>query len=340
MSFLFENFATSQLNEALTSIGTEMNIPPADEGLFPSASSTDDPAPCILFDRDRVQPPEVIYMTNNAADGSFTIIRAQEGSVAQAWPVGTVLFNTLTAAAYAGLQTDTSAFALKDMSNVEAKSITGSLIDDFTIDTPNINGDAISNAKLQTNSIHASEILADSITTVKILNGNVTNAKLDTDAVQTANILNEAITKDKIVESQQLPPGAIVMHGGGSLPTGWLNCDGDPVSRTTFADLFAIIGTTFGVGDGSTTFNVPSFIQKVPKGYLGAGTYALGNAHAAANLAHVHPMSFVEGGGGVDDAEFNSTGAAAASQNTGSEGEADSVLTGAAALFINFIIKT
>lgn len=57
--------------------------------------------------------------------------------------------------------------------------------------------------------------------------------------------------------AQILPPGVIIPYGSATAPTGWLLCDGAAVSRTTYADLFAIIGTTFGVGDGSTTFNVP-----------------------------------------------------------------------------------
>lgn len=53
------------------------------------------------------------------------------------------------------------------------------------------------------------------------------------------------------------PVGSVVMYGGGSAPTGWLLCDGSAVSRTTYSDLFAVVGTTYGVGDGSTTFNLP-----------------------------------------------------------------------------------
>lgn len=41
-------------------------------------------------------------------------------------------------------------------------------------------------------------------------------------------------------------------------PTGWLKCDGSAVSRTIYADLFAVIGTTYGAGDGVTTFNIPN----------------------------------------------------------------------------------
>ncbi len=52
--------------------------------------------------------------------------------------------------------------------------------------------------------------------------------------------------------------GDIVMTGRSSAPSGWLLCDGSAINRTTYAVLFAAIGTTFGVGDGSTTFNIPN----------------------------------------------------------------------------------
>jgi len=69
--------------------------------------------------------------------------------------------------------------------------------------------------------------------------------------------------------------GAITGEGKlwftGTAPTGWLLCNGDAVSRTTYADLFAVIGTTYGSGNGSTTFNVPDFRGRVPAG-IGAAT--------------------------------------------------------------------
>lgn len=52
--------------------------------------------------------------------------------------------------------------------------------------------------------------------------------------------------------------GIIMAWPTGSAPTGWLLCDGTAVSRATYSDLFAVVGTTFGAGDGSTTFNVPN----------------------------------------------------------------------------------
>lgn len=71
-----------------------------------------------------------------------------------------------------------------------------------------------------------------------------------------------------------VPTGAIQAFGGSSAPSGYLLCQGQAVSRATYAALYAILGTTFGSGDGSTTFNLPNLQIKFP---LGAGTgYALG----------------------------------------------------------------
>jgi len=63
------------------------------------------------------------------------------------------------------------------------------------------------------------------------------------------------------------PVGSVTMFAGSSAPTGWLVCDGTAVSRTTYADLFAVIGTSYGTGDGSNTFNLPDMRGKGVKGY-------------------------------------------------------------------------
>ncbi len=60
--------------------------------------------------------------------------------------------------------------------------------------------------------------------------------------------------------------GAIVAYGGTLPPTGFLLCDGTAISRSTFSALFAVIGTTYGTGDGSTTFNLPNLKGRVPVG--------------------------------------------------------------------------
>lgn len=55
-----------------------------------------------------------------------------------------------------------------------------------------------------------------------------------------------------------VPPGSVSAYAGVSVPGGWLVCDGSAIDRTIYADLFAAIGTTFGAGNGETTFNIPN----------------------------------------------------------------------------------
>lgn len=69
-----------------------------------------------------------------------------------------------------------------------------------------------------------------------------------------------------------LPIGAVVSYAGLNAPTGWLICDGRAISRTIYANLFAIIGTQYGAGDGSTTFNIPNLKGKVVVGLDGNDT--------------------------------------------------------------------
>ena len=74
--------------------------------------------------------------------------------------------------------------------------------------------------------------------------------------------------------------GAIKPWTKTTAPDGYLLCNGGAVSRTTYADLFAVISTTYGSGDGSTTFNVPQLQGKMPQGYDG-NTYNLAGTGGA-----------------------------------------------------------
>ena len=75
-------------------------------------------------------------------------------------------------------------------------------------------------------------------------------------------------TKQYVDTVVVIPTGIQLPYGGAAAPAGWLPCDGSAISRTTYAALFAVIGTTYGPGDGSTTFNVP---DKRSRFSLGAG---------------------------------------------------------------------
>lgn len=73
-------------------------------------------------------------------------------------------------------------------------------------------------------------------------------------------LLSDKINGVKTIIGLQSPAkaGFLQSYGGVTAPSGWLACDGSAVSRTTYSQLFANIGTKYGVGDGSTTFNLPS----------------------------------------------------------------------------------
>jgi len=76
--------------------------------------------------------------------------------------------------------------------------------------------------------------------------------------------------------TQMFKPGMLMMYAGGTLPTDWLKCDGQAVDRTTYAPLFAAISTNYGIGNGTTTFNVPNFSVKFPLGPGAAPNNILG----------------------------------------------------------------
>lgn len=69
-----------------------------------------------------------------------------------------------------------------------------------------------------------------------------------------------------------VPTGCVQAFAGNTTPQGWLLCDGSAVSRKDYAALYAVIGTTYGAGDGSTTFNLPNLTDKFIQGSDTAGT--------------------------------------------------------------------
>lgn len=90
------------------------------------------------------------------------------------------------------------------------------------------------------------------------------------------------------------PIGTIAMYGAASAPTGWLLCDGSAISRTIYSGLFGVISTTYGMGDGSNTFNVPDFRQKFALGKASSGTGSTLGA-TGGNIDHVHGSALTTG---------------------------------------------
>ena len=170
--------------------------------------------------------------------------------------------------------------------------------------------DTITSTKMN-NIIDQTTLTSDAIigTTLEVASGKIkvraagiTSNELATNAVTTTTITNGSVTSEKLASGAALPAGAIMPFAMNSAPTGWLATDGTAVSRSTYANLFAAISTTYGVGDGSTTFNLPDL-----RGYFvrGAGTNSDGTASGtfAAKQAdelksHTHTYTFKSTTGG------------------------------------------
>ena len=75
--------------------------------------------------------------------------------------------------------------------------------------------------------------------------------------------------------------GTIKPWGKSSAPAGYVLCDGAAISRTDYVDLFTVVGTTYGAGNGSTTFNVPNLQGKMPQGYDGGSSYDMADTGGA-----------------------------------------------------------
>jgi microcystin-dependent protein len=95
------------------------------------------------------------------------------------------------------------------------------------------------------------------------------------------------------------PAGAIEAYAGSTAPTGWLLSFGQAVSRTTYANLFAVISTTYGSGDGSTTFNLPDMRGRAVAGVdnmggTDAGRLSISNTLGTTTGAETHTLSSAE----------------------------------------------
>jgi microcystin-dependent protein len=111
------------------------------------------------------------------------------------------------------------------------------------------------------------------------------------------NVLTSNGTAWTSAAATTIPSGSMQMWPTATAPTGYLLCAGAAVSRTTYAALYAVIGTTYGVGDGTTTFNVPDLRGRMPFGV--SGSYALASTGGSADaivVSHTHAATVTDAG--------------------------------------------
>lgn len=112
--------------------------------------------------------------------------------------------------------------------------------------------------------------MGTNVTGDQIKDGTIRNVDVAADAAISITKLDSAVASVTYANSVAgLAAGTVQMYAGTSAPSGWLLCQGQAVSRTTYSALFTAIGTTWGTGDGSNTFNLPDLRGRSP---IGAGT--------------------------------------------------------------------
>jgi microcystin-dependent protein len=179
---------------------------------------------------------------------------------------------------------------------------------------------------------------------------------------QNAASLVTAAANASASDATYLPPGVIVSCAAPTAPTGWLFCYGQAVSRTSFGPLFSAIGTIYGAGDGSTTFNLPDLRGRVAAGKddmggiaasrltnSGTGNPGVNGANLGATggmdrhtlstaqmPSHSHSYLTLTAGAGV----AGGSGFAGTNSTTGSAGSGEAHANVQPTLIVNFIIRT
>jgi len=193
------------------------------------------------------------------------------------------------------------------------------------------------------------------VTGATSLNGGGTSVT-PTSGDNSTKIATTAFVQTAISGIQTTLSGTIQMWPTASAPSGYLLCNGADVSRTTYAALFAVVGTTFGVGDGSTTFNLPNYTNRMPYGTTigatggSADAVVVSHTHTATvtDPGHLHVYQMLQGSGSQF---FASGGQVSGDRNTSTATTGISVSNSTAGvsgtnanlppyLGINFIIKT
>lgn len=106
--------------------------------------------------------------------------------------------------------------------------------------------------------------------------------------------------------SDIIPPGVIMDFAGATAPVGWLLCDGQAIDRVTYARLFSVLGTSYGAGDGSTTFNLPDLRGRTTVG-SGQGTGLSNRTRADTFGQETKSLSAAENGAHGHSATFSGT---------------------------------
>ena len=178
--------------------------------------------------------------------------------------------------------------ALQSMAWMQNGKISTAMLADALVTAAKLASNAVETAKIKDAAVTAAKLASNAVMTAKIQDGAVTNAKIGSGVIAFDRLAASAIASqaeavagtatNKLMTPQRvaqaidallppsIPTGALMFFHATTPPEGWLLCNGQGVSRTTYANLFAVIGTKYGAGDGSTTFNLPNLHHRFLEG--------------------------------------------------------------------------
>ena len=249
---------------------------------------------------------------------------------------------------------------------------------DASVLTATIADSAITTAKIADDAVTAAKVADDAIGAAAVADNSIGAAAINISGNGTSG---QAIVSDGdgsfSYESNIVPSGALMPFAGASAPTGFLLCHGQAVSRSTYATLFSAISTTYGSGDGSSTFNLPDLRGRVIAGQDdmggssadrltnqtggingdnlgdtgGSETHALTTAqlashtHSFSDTDSITAMTFLNDGlgvnrGGSGASSSSNSISVSISGTTGSAGSGSAHNNVQPTIILNYIIKT
>lgn len=252
MVAIFANNATGKLGGDVTTSSTTLILQTGNGALFPSPTAGDY-FPITVVKADGTL--EIMKCTARSVD-TLTVTRSQEGTTAKAFTIG---------------------------DRVSLRMTAGSLVD-FIGNKQPLNATLTALAGLTTSADKLIYATGSDVFAITALTAFARTLLDDADAAALCTTIGLSWCNNSY--------GMIAAFAANVIPTGWLKCNGAAVSRTTYANLFARIGTTYGAGDGSTTFNLPDLRGETIRGWDDArgvdSGRTFGSWQDGQNVSHTH----------------------------------------------------